>query len=105
MYGNVCFGYQGSSITFETGYSNNMRFRNNTFVLIGMKHINGDSFPDGVTLEGNRFWSITAAANQQPQPTVEQDPKAIYADPGISIPSFISIRNIKEIVHSIVGKP
>lgn len=105
VYGNICFGYQGSSITFETGYSNNIRFHNNAFVLMGTKHINGDFFPKGVKLEGNRFWSITAAADQQPQPVVEQDPKAIYTDPGISIPSFISIKNIKEIVHSVVGKP
>lgn len=103
VYGNVCFGYQGSSLTFETGYSNGMLFRDNTFILRGEKHINGDFFPEGLILEGNRFWSETAAMENKSQPLVKEDSKAIYTNPPVTVPEFISIGNIKEIVHSIVG--
>ncbi|MDR1382100.1 MAG: right-handed parallel beta-helix repeat-containing protein [Tannerella sp.] len=103
VYGNVCFGYQGSSLTFETGYSKGLLFRDNTFILRGGQHINGDSFPDGVTLRGNCFWSETAATAGLPQPVVKEDPEARYLNPHISIPASISIAGIKAIVHSITA--
>jgi hypothetical protein len=104
VYGNVCFGYQGSSLTFETGYSKGMLFRDNTFILRGEKHINGDFFPKGVVLKGNRFWSETVAAANKPQPMVKEDQKANYTAPGTKIPEFISIDQIKSIIQSIVDK-
>lgn len=104
VYGNVCISKYDNSVAFDTGHTRDMVIRDNVFITDGMAHVKGEYTRGGTIFDGNTFWSTEAEREGRTQPVVEQDANAKYVKPKVVIPEFIDIKDIKQIVRSILKR-
>lgn len=92
------------SISFNTGYSSNLAFVRNKFVLTeeGVEHLQGDETMKQPLYKGNNFWSQKAEQAGVSQPIVVLDLEAAYEKIDYTLPAEVDIHQIKGIVQEML---
>ena len=93
------------SISFNTGYSANLEFVKNKFLLTaaGVEYLQGDETMKLPSYRGNCFWSQRAEKDRTTQPKVVLDPEAVYEKIGYTLLAGVDIHRIKEIVLDMIS--
>jgi len=106
IYRNVVINGYGHAVSFETGFSSGLVFRDNSFYLTndGTKAVWGDYTPGGVLFQANNYWFEQAEKEGKPQPCVREDATAKYRKIEYRIPPNSSLQNVKEMVESLLAQ-
>ncbi len=101
---NLIISGFGHAISFNTGYSTNLEFVDNIFVLKdeSTDFLDGDETKSQAIFKRNQYWSEVAEKQGKVQPQVKEESNAHFEKKNYVIPTKVDVLKLKEIISNLL---